>query len=330
MYYISNIYGGNVMNNDLNKDQQKEAVITNRSIRTSDDTFDRFKKLYNGVEGVNQDIALKELLDLRERVVLENDVEFGSQIKQVNELTNRIGEIFASVIKQAGTKSELDIAKYEKLKKESSDEILSLKVKLKNSTEELDQEKIESANNWHGKFKLESELDELKADKQKQSTEYEDRITELKADKQKQSAEYEDRITELKNLIQEKDEKIATKNEKIDELEKEIENMQREISVNRELKTSLLHLQEENETLKRQHADELKNKDFIIERSLFEKEKELQEAFNNQLQEQINRTESIREKLEEKRDETTELRERLMKLETENSVLQKENEQLKR
>ena len=182
MYYISNIYGGNVMNNDLNKDQQKEAVITNRSIRTSDDTFDRFKKLYNGVEGVNQDIALKELLDLRERVVLENDVEFGSQIKQVNELTNRIGEIFASVIKQAGTKSELDIAKYEKLKKESSDEILSLKVKLKNSTEELDQEKIESANNWHEKFKLESELDELKADKQKQSTEYEeDRITELKA-----------------------------------------------------------------------------------------------------------------------------------------------------
>ena len=125
----------------MNKDQQKEAVITNRSIRTSDDTFDRFKKLYNGVEGVNQDIALKELLDLRERVVLENDVEFGSQIKQVNELTNRIGEIFASVIKQAGTKSELDIAKYEKLKKESSDEILSLKVKLKNSTEELDQEK---------------------------------------------------------------------------------------------------------------------------------------------------------------------------------------------
>ena len=117
MYYISNIYGGNVMNNDLNKDQQKEAVITNRSIRTSDDTFDRFKKLYNGVEGVNQDIALRELLDLRERVVLENDVEFGSQIKQVNELTNRIGEIFASVIKQAGTKSELDIAKYEKLKK---------------------------------------------------------------------------------------------------------------------------------------------------------------------------------------------------------------------
>ena len=129
------------MNNDLNKDQQKEAVITNRSIRTSDDTFDRFKKLYNGVEGVNQDIALKELLDLRERVVLENDVEFGSQIKQVNELTNRIGEIFASVIKQAGTKSELDIAKYEKLKKESSDEILSLKGKLKNSTEELEQEK---------------------------------------------------------------------------------------------------------------------------------------------------------------------------------------------
>ena len=74
----------------------------------------------------------------------------------------------------------------------------------------------------------------------------------------------------------------------------------------------------------------MKNKDFIIEKSLFEKEKELQEAFNNQLQEQINRTESIREKLEEKRDETTELRERLMKLETENSVLQKENEQLKR
>ena len=105
------------MNNDMNRDQQKEAVITNRSIRTSDDTFDRFKKLYSGVEGVNQDIALKELLDLRERVVLENDAEFGSQIKQVNELTNRIGEIFSSVIKQAGTKSELDIAKYEKAKK---------------------------------------------------------------------------------------------------------------------------------------------------------------------------------------------------------------------
>lgn len=300
------------MNNDLNKGQQKDAVITNRSIRTSDDTFDRFKKLYSGVEGVNQDIALKELLDLRERVVLENDAEFGSQIKQVNELTNRIGEIFSSVIKQAGTKSELDIAKYEKLKRESSDEILSLKEKLKNSKEELEQERKESANNWHEKFKLENELDELKADKQKQST------------------EYEERITELKNLIQEKDERIATKNEKIDELEKEIESMQREISANRELKASLLHLQEENETLKRQHADELKNKDFIIERSLFEKEKELQEAFNNQLQEQINRTESIREKLEEKRDETTELRERLMKLETENSVLQKENERLKR
>jgi len=300
------------MNNDLNKDQQKEAVITNRSIRTSDDTFDRFKKLYSGVEGVNQDIALKELLDLRERVVLENDAEFGSQIKQVNELTNRIGEIFSSVIKQAGTKSELDIAKYEKLRKESSDEILSLKGKLKNSKEELEQQRKETANNWHEKFKLENELDELKAEKQKLS------------------AEYEERITELKNLIQEKDEKIATKNEKIDELEKEIENMQREISANRELKASLLHLQEENETLKRQHADELKNKDFIIEKSLFEKEKELQEAFNNQLQEQINRTESIREKLEEKRDETTELRERLMKLETENSVLQNENEQLKR
>ena len=288
MYYISNIYGGNVMNNDLNKDQQKEAVITNRSIRTSDDTFDRFKKLYSGVEGVNQDIALKELLDLRERVVLENDVEFGSQIKQVNELTNRIGEIFSSVIKQAGTKSELDIAKYEKLRKESSDEILSLKGKLKNNKEELEQQRKETANNWHEKFKLENELDELKAEKQKLS------------------AEYEERITELKNLIQEKDEKIATKNEKIDELEKEIENMQREISANRELKASLLHLQEENETLKRQHADELKNKDFITEKSLFEKEKELQEAFNNQLQEQINRTESIREKLEEKRDETTE------------------------
>ena len=81
------------MNNDMNRDEQKEAVITNRSIRTSDDTFDRFKKLYSGVEGVNQDIALKEFyFNLRERVVLENDAEFGSQIKQVNEITNRMGK----------------------------------------------------------------------------------------------------------------------------------------------------------------------------------------------------------------------------------------------
>jgi len=90
-----------------------------------------------------------------------------------------------------------------------------------------------------------------------------------------------------------------------------------------------LHLQEENELLKRQHADELKNKDFLLERSLFEKEKKLQDVFNNQLQEQMNKIESIREKLEEKRDEITELRERLIKLENENSTLQKENKQLK-
>jgi len=40
------------MSNESSKDQQKEAVISNRSIRTSEDTFDRFKKLYTGVEGV--------------------------------------------------------------------------------------------------------------------------------------------------------------------------------------------------------------------------------------------------------------------------------------
>lgn len=290
----------------MNNESNKEAVISNRSIRTSDDTFDRFKKLYTGVEGVNQDIALKELLDLRERIVLENDAEFGSHIKQVNELTNRISEIFSSIIKQASTKSELDIAKYEKLKKKSSDEILDLKGKLKSTKEELEQEKKESANNWNEKFKLENELNELKAERQKQS------------------AEYEERITELKNLIQEKDEKIADKNDKIDELEKEIENMKRDILANQELKASLVQLQEESELLKIRHADELKNKDFLLERSLFEKEKELQEAFNNQLQEHIDKTESIREKLEEKRDEIAELRERLMKLETENAVLQRE------
>ena len=299
------------MQENKNQDLPKEVVTTNRSLRASDATFERFKQMYTGVEGVNQELALKDLLDLKDRIYLEGDKEYGSQIKQVNELTVRIGEIFSSVIKQSTTKSELEVSKYEKLKTESSEELRELKEKVKDMKEQLEKEKKESNENWHAKYKLEKEIEELKADSQKRNT------------------EFEERIIELKTALQEKEEKIASKNEKVDQLEKQIESMQRDLSANEELKVTVLQLRGDIELLQKQHEDELKNKDFELERALFAKEKGLQEAFNQQFQEQSRKIESVRDQLDVKRDEITELREKLSKIEAENSVLQKENTLLK-
>lgn len=288
----------------------KDVTTSNKSVRLSDDTFNRFRSRYNNVEGASQETVLKELLDLQERITLETDGEFGSQIRQVNDLTVRIGEIFSSVIKQSNTKSELQEAKFEKLKADTSEEIRDLKDKLKATKEALEQAKKESTDNWHEKYKLEKDLEELKSDKQKHDV------------------EYEERIAELKNAISEKDEKIASKNEKIDELEKQIEKVSEDISDYEELKKDVSRLEEDNKELKKQHATELENQKLESDKASFSRERKLQEDFNERLQAQINTTEEVRKNLDARRDEVTELNGKLSKLESQNQRLQEANQKL--
>jgi chromosome segregation ATPase len=287
MYYKINLKGGIVMQEERNNTQSNEDVITNRSVRLAESTHKKMKELADA-RNKSLDEVQKELLALYDRVSLQDDSEFGSQIEQVNELLMRVGDRFSNIVSHANLKIENQEERFQKLKTETDEEIRGLKENVKElnlqfkEKEEKHNEIVEKEREArHDKWKLEDQLE-------------------------KQQKESEERITELKDALTAKDEKIADKNEKIDSLEKQISEMKEDLSsiedtrkefestikesklISDQQATQIQDLKRDIEALKEKQKAELEKKDFEKDKALLEAERKFQ-AKLSQVYEEHNR-----------------------------------------
>ena len=119
--------------NDVNETTKGE--VKGRTLRLSETTFSEFQKLSEKSGTVEE--TLSDLLSTYKRTALETDDEFGSQIKQVNDLTTRMGEIFESIIKQSNTKTEIQENEKRKIEENYKDQLFESHSKIKELKDEL-------------------------------------------------------------------------------------------------------------------------------------------------------------------------------------------------
>jgi len=119
-------------------DDEKElnkGEVKGRTLRLSESTYGDFQKLSEKSGTVEE--TLSDLISIYKRTSLETDDEFGSQIKQVNDLTTRIGEIFESIIKQSNTKTEIQENEKRKSDESYKDQLFESHSKIKELKDEL-------------------------------------------------------------------------------------------------------------------------------------------------------------------------------------------------
>lgn len=262
------------MSENIANETEKEGT-KGRTLRLSESTYKEFLALDGTVEDV-----LSNLISTHKRTVLETNDEFGSQIKQVNSLTTRMGEIFESIIKQANTKSEIQESEKVKLEENYKDQLFESHTKIKELKDGL-QLKVSDTK------VITDELRVLQENYKQKN----DQIIGL----EKQIGDFDERIEELKVSSKEKDGKIAEKNEKLDELQKEIDSRNNLVSQNKELNDTVVSLGKEIEKLQEKHEKETEkivsnNKKEIVElafkhrEALFDKGVELQDSFQVKLE----------------------------------------------
>lgn len=98
---------------ETNKKKEKKGVTH----RWTEETTELFKREYEGIPGKTSEDAIKELLEIKARVTLENDPEYGSQIKQVHNLLKMVGDKFASMVDHANIKATTQENEYQKIDK---------------------------------------------------------------------------------------------------------------------------------------------------------------------------------------------------------------------
>src|SRR5690625_4349886 len=111
-----------------------------RSIRMEDDTYDKIKALKDRREGSpSWEDLMSDLYTTYEKTTLETDEEFGAQIRQVNDLTVRVGEIFNSIVKQSKTKLELQEVEKGKLEEHYKEKLLEHDTKIKSLNDDIEE-----------------------------------------------------------------------------------------------------------------------------------------------------------------------------------------------
>lgn len=191
---------------------------------------------------------------------LSKKMAYGSDLKELQQITRRVNEIFINLAERNETNLEALQRDHEDFVSELNEDLSELKEKNK----ELKILLTEKESNIKG----------LTEDLMVNQSKYEE--LEL------QQNGYLERIAEQKTIIEEKDEKIVTKNEIISEKEIAISEMKEDIARNKELKESIVTLQATVKELKQSLSDkeqemiaQKEQLEFEAEKSLFAREKEL-------------------------------------------------------
>lgn len=191
---------------------------------------------------------------------LATKMEYGADLKELNQITRRINDIFINLAERNETNLDDLKSQHEKNTLALHEEIQGLKEK-KKETQDLLTEK-------GNKIKELTKLVEVN----------QERIKELEGLQNSQM----ERIEEQKSIIDEKNEKIATKNEIISQKEEDISAMKEDIAQLDELKKKAQqtnntlvqlqkHIEEKNLELKRQKE----NLEFECQKRVFAREQEL-------------------------------------------------------
>lgn len=175
---------------------------------------------------------------------LSTRLEYGADLKELNQITRRINDIFINQAERNETNIKNINSQHEMIASDLNQVILELKEKRK----ELQEEVAEKAD----KIK---ELNALASANQERIKEIEEVLN-----------GYIERIDEQKTIIEEKDEKIVNKNELISQKEEVISTMKEDIALNEELKREI---------------DSLKNQIIVFDQTIISKNEELKKQKDN-------------------------------------------------
>jgi chromosome segregation ATPase len=198
---------------------------------------------------------LKALLDEVDKSHLASEMSYGSQLTELNQLAARISEIFVGLAKQ----NETNLIFNQRIHEEE----LQIKV---NIIEQLTVSEDKLKESLKNKDLL---LEEL----QEKFRKLEEDVPGLKA-----------RLDDQLKLIKTQDEQLQTRNDTISNQAQKIDSMTMAISQNEELKLSVNQLQEEISTLRENHEKGLQQREFEFKNEVFEKEKSLQQVFQERLE----------------------------------------------
>ena len=191
---------------------------------------------------------------------LTKKMEYGADLKELNQITRRINDIFVNLAERNETNLNNLNSQHEMIASGLKEEILELKEKRKALQDELTEKN--------------NKINELTD------------VTRVNQERQKELEEvlngYVERIEEQKTIIEEKDEKIANKNELISLKEEAIAAMKEDIALNDELNKQISSLKNEIAGLEQNitsKIEELKKQkeslEFECQKRVFAREQEL-------------------------------------------------------
>jgi chromosome segregation ATPase len=230
------------------------------AVKADEQTFERFKQLKNslkeaGLAEIDQD-AITLLMDAFDDTQLSKQMDFGPSFKELNQIVNRITEIFSNQAKQFVTDRTTNERKYE-------ESVAELMVRLNKAVEEKTEAKGKLSEMLENEKELKNTLQQL----------------------EKENTELEERVSEQKEALSVSKQQNETNNRIIAEQVQQLQDMKERVESVEELFNQIGVLSKELEGEKEKHESELKELRFSHEKTLFELKKELQEGFDRKLSE---------------------------------------------
>ncbi|MDC3424251.1 hypothetical protein NC797_06980 [Aquibacillus sp. 3ASR75-11] len=220
---------------------------------------------------------------------LSKKMEYGADLKELNQITRRINDIFVNLAERNETNLEGLRTQHENIMMGLNEEIQELKIKnneLKEGLTDKDNKISELTNLINVNQERIKELEELQNS-------------------------YTERIGEQKSIIEEREEKIATKNEIISQKEEAISEMKEDIAQNDALRKEISSRNNEIAALKNDISsknEELKKQkeslEFECQKRVFAREQELNaekaneiKSIQEHLTKEVNRSQEKYEKV---------------------------------
>jgi chromosome segregation ATPase len=230
-----------------------------KGIKMDDELFDRFASMYESFKEAGlahtETVFMEKLLDEIDKTNLANKMAYGSSLKELNQTLSRVSDIFIHLAKQNET-DKIFVERQHQVELETQESL------------------IEKLKKQFGDLKEKFDLQTLS-------------FKELKESSQKQEEAFHDmkkRVEEQSKTIEAQGEHIINKDQTISNQAMKIDSMTRAISQNEELLLSVNQLKDEIQDLHDQHETEKKEKAFEFEKQLFQKEKELQQIFQERIE----------------------------------------------
>lgn len=257
-----------------------------RSVRWSDGTHQRTKDMAKA-KGLSVEDFQKQLLSLYDRVSLETDPEFGSQISIVNELLIKLGDKFNGMVSHANDKLEIQEKKYKDHIELLSNSIEDYKTKVSGYEDQF------------------SEFEKRAIEAEKNSSSIMESYEDLKTTSEERINRLNESIADKNKIIEESESKIKGKNEDIDELNNTIKEMKGKISKYNEVleeknifEKTIIKYKTDMDELKRRHSDELKSKELEKREAVLSVREELSNQYNELLKQEIRARDELRDKFE--------------------------------